>query len=360
MLDPYLVKILYLSQIKYIKNQRVIELSYNYSLDYLIENYSLLLTDIELQYFIKDKPNLDFVKDLELFLKKNRGVKVLNYFSDSYPKQLKEIPDPPLYLFVEGEIRESDRFSLAVVGSRKISNHGRYVTEKLTKDLCEAGFVIVSGMAYGADFVAQNYCVENGFRTIGVLGCGIDMNSNLPNIKLRKKILANDGAIISPYMPGTIAVPYNFPKRNRIISGLSLGVLVTEAREKSGSLITAKFALEQNREVFAVPNIAFSSSVAGTNQIIRDNYGKIVTSIDDILSEFPYLNFEKSKSEKSEKSLTKDQEKIYKLLKNDNLSPDQIKEQLNLSLSDILSILFDMELEGIVYKNGTLYSLKPV
>lgn len=206
----------------------------------------------------------------------------------NYPKLLREIANPPAVLYIKTLKSLEEIFTrpaVAVVGTRNISSYGRIVTQKITKDLVKHGITIVSGLAKGVDVCAHITALENNGLTIAVLGSGIDSIYPAEHLRIANQIVEN-GALISEFPLGTRASPGNFPIRNRIISGLSLGVVITEAAEKSGTMITASFAADQGREVFAVPGPITSPYSAGTSALIRKG-AKIVTNINDILEELP-------------------------------------------------------------------------
>jgi DNA processing protein len=201
-----------------------------------------------------------------------------------YPERLKQIPDPPRLLYCRGNIGILHSSSFAVVGSRRITPYGKEITAKIVRDLA-GHFIITSGLAMGVDAAAHTATLDAQGKTIAVLGSGIDDITPSSNKSLGERILNEDGLIISEYPPGSIAYPSNFPARNRIVSGLSLGVLVVEADEKSGALITARCALEQNRDVFAIPGSIFSPRSAGPNRLLQQG-AKVVLSANDILQEY--------------------------------------------------------------------------
>jgi DNA processing protein len=198
-----------------------------------------------------------------------------------YPVLLRQIPQPPPLLYVRGTLNPTDEWALAVVGTRSPTSYGKEATRRLVGDLASAGITIVSGLALGVDAVAHTATLEAGGRTIAVLGCGVDYLYPERNRPLAEEIMSN-GALISEYPLGTLPTPANFPPRNRLISGMSCGTLVVEAGERSGALITVSFALEQGRDVFAVPGNIFSRTSAGTNRLIRDGAG-LVSDAKDIL-----------------------------------------------------------------------------
>ena len=211
----------------------------------------------------------------------------IHFEDENYPRLLKEIYDPPQQLYCLGESKAREKFPLAVVGTRKISFYGRKTTEYLVNGLCQAGLTIVSGLALGVDGLAHQIALENGTKTIAVLGSGLDTVYPPAHKKLAKRIVDSGGALVSEYPPKTQPSKMTFPARNRIVAGISLGVLVIEAPMKSGALITARFALEQGREVFAVPGSIYSENSQGCNLLIKTG-AKPVTKVEDILETFNY------------------------------------------------------------------------
>ena len=212
-------------------------------------------------------------------------IKEINFSSDKYPKQLREIYNPPKRIYAIGNIEILNKVGIAIVGSRKATEYGKKVAFRLSKDLSERDIVIISGLAKGIDSHAHigSLNVQNG-KTIAVLGSGIKVIYPKENIELARQIVRKGGCIISEYPPDDTPNKSNFPERNRIISGLSKGVVIVEASEKSGALITADFALEQGREVFAVPGNIYSKTSVGTNKLIQQG-AKLVMCVEDILSE---------------------------------------------------------------------------
>ncbi|MDO8687563.1 MAG: DNA-processing protein DprA, partial [Dehalococcoidales bacterium] len=209
------------------------------------------------------------------------GVKVLTYHDPDYPSRLKEIYDHPPVLYLRGSLLPEDEWCLSVVGTRRATVYGRQVTEEIVTDLARNKITIVSGLAKGIDTVAHHSALEAGGRTLAVFGCGLDTVYPSENAELARRIM-QQGAIISEYPLGTKPKPEHFPRRNRIMSGLSLGVLVIEAGDTSGAMITAHLALEQNREVFAIPGSILSPASQGTNHLIQEG-AKLVTDYTDIL-----------------------------------------------------------------------------
>jgi len=223
--------------------------------------------------------------DGELALLERGGLNLLSFEDPGYPENLREIPDPPPVLFVRGCILPEDRSAVAVIGSRKASAYGVAVCRRLVQELVCRGFSIVSGMAKGVDAAAHWAALEGQGRTIAVLGTGVDVIYPKGNKPVFERIL-EQGALVSEFLPGTQPFAKNFPRRNRIISGMALGVLVVEAAERSGTMITVRTALEQGREVFAVPGDVRSPVSRGTHRLIKEG-AKLVEGIEDILEEFP-------------------------------------------------------------------------
>ncbi len=212
------------------------------------------------------------------------GIGWLTIFDENYPRLLKEIYDPPVVLYVRGQTLPEDEKAVAVVGTRKITGYGQLVTEKLTRGLSEAGVTVVSGLARGVDSEAHRVALEAGGRTLAVLGGGLKKIFPPENLALAHRIADGGGALISEFAPDEPSLPGNFPARNRIISGLSQAVLVTEAAEDSGSLITAKDALEQGREVFAVPGPITSEVSFGPSMLIKQG-ARLVTDAGEIFED---------------------------------------------------------------------------
>jgi len=218
---------------------------------------------------------------------KEQGIKIVTINDLNYPEYLKTIPDPPIALYIKGEITEKDRLAIAIVGSRVFTEYGKKACEMFTEGLVGLGFTIVSGMAKGIDTIAHRSCLSKNGRTIAVLGSGLDVIYPKENKGIFDEICKN-GACVSEFPLGTLPEKDNFPRRNRIISGLSLGCVVVEAKERSGALITARLALEQGREVFAVPGEITKETSKGTNRLIKDGC-KMVCDVMDIVEELRHI-----------------------------------------------------------------------
>lgn len=265
---------------------------------------------------------------------------------------LKEIHNPPKELYIKGEITNQDKVAVAVVGTRKYSQYGKQACLDIAGKLAKLGITIVSGLAKGIDTFAHQAALENNGRTIAVLGSGMDRKSFAPscNYELGEEI-AKNGAVITEYPEGTPGAIYTFPERNRIVSGLSLGVVVIEAPEESGALITASLALEQNREVFAVPGPIYEKNSQGTNQLIKMG-AKLVTNIEDILEELNLSHLLETTEKKSIKPENKEEEIILSFLSLKPIHIDEIIKLSKLPVSVVNSTLTILELRDAVRNLG--------
>jgi DNA processing protein len=280
------------------------------------------------------------------------AIKIVPFIDPIYPARLRLIADPPPFLYIKGEIRDRDERAIAVVGSRSASDYGRRVARDLCQGLASLGFTVVSGMARGIDGAAHEAALNAGGRTIAVLGSGVDRAYPPEHDKLYQRI-SESGAVISEFPLGTGPVAYNFPVRNRLISGLSLGVVVVEATEKSGSLITASLALEQGREVFAVPGQAGASRSRGTHQLIRQG-ARLVETVNDIVEEVaPQLsalaqNAENASRRALPSHLGDEFQNIFSLFQERSLQIDEVIESSGCSPSRVSEILLELELLGYI------------
>ncbi|MCX5857259.1 MAG: DNA-processing protein DprA [Deltaproteobacteria bacterium] len=310
----------------------------------------------------------------ELDCAKRTGVSIVTSQDSLYPPHLACIYDPPAYLYVKGCMKEDD-VNVAFVGSRAASTHGLFTTERLCRELALQGVTIVSGMARGIDSAAHRGALTGRGRTIAVLGCGLDIVYPPENEKLLSQIVAN-GAVISEFPFGTRPNAPNFPARNRIISGISLGVVVVEAGEKSGSLITARIALEQGREVFAVPGSIDASGSRGTNKLIKQG-AKLIENIDDILEEIlpqarripvsvkaepsgdNAVNRREKREPAPDKALTENEKAIWQSLSQKPVHIDEIIASTGRMAPEVLSGLLNLELKGVIeQKPGKMYVRK--
>lgn len=299
----------------------------------------------------------------ELTLARKLGVTVITLEDKDYPKNLKEIYDPPLCLYVKGTLSSADTLALAIVGSRRASFYGLSCAEKFSYDLAQYGITVVSGLARGVDTHAHAGALEAKGRTLAVLGSGINSVYPPENTKLAEKIAAN-GAVISEFPLNTEPLARNFPRRNRVISGLSLGTIVVEAARNSGALITADFALEQGREVFAIPGKVDSATSVGTNRLIQQG-AKLIESVEDVLDELKTklkeciilqkeskaaqaIAISKEKDDTMALALSEDERAVYGLINDTPRYADEIIEQASLSSSRGMAVLLKLEMEHVV------------
>lgn len=278
------------------------------------------------------------------------GIRPICRDDTAYPSQLRSLVNGPPLLYVRGTLAEQDRWSLAVVGTRNASAYGRDVTRRLVTDLAQAGITIVSGLALGIDAVAHEAALEAGGRTLAVLGSGVDKLYPLTNARLGEAII-RQGAVLSEYAVGTAPTAANFPPRNRIISGLSLGVLVVEAAERSGALITVDFALEQGRDVFAVPGSIFSPRSVGCHRLLRDG-ATIVTGAEDVLEALNLQDAVEQQAVAAAVPETAEEVALLRLIEAEPRHIDAISRESALSLPVVSATLAMLELKGLVKQVG--------
>jgi len=291
-----------------------------------------------------EKLNFDWQKISDLISKYE--IKFITILDDEYPNLLKNIYDPPLFLFYRGIWKkELFRRCLAIVGTRKASTYGKIMTKNIGSDLARTGFTLVSGLAYGIDTLAHFSAVENNSPTIAVMGTGCDQIYPGRNKELANKILEN-GLLISEYLPGSKPEKWNFPNRNRIISGLSLGTFVIEGSKKSGALLTSKFALEQNRDVFALPGDINREEAKGPNYLIKLG-AKIVTCSQDILEEYDLIPVTQ---DKVFPDLIGKEEFLYNLILDNKpeIHFDTLFLKSKLSIGEFSTILLSLELKSVI------------
>lgn len=279
------------------------------------------------------------------------GVQLLTWDSPQYPRYLLELPQPPPVLYVRGELLETDRWAVGIVGTRRLTRYGRQVTHNLVSGLVANGVTIVSGLARGIDAVAHKTAVELGGRTIAVLGSGLDHIYPPEHRSLADKITAGYGAIVTEYALGVQPEAKNFPPRNRVISGLSLGVVVVEAGERSGALITTKFALEQDREVFAVPGNINSPASKGCNRLLQQG-AKLVSSVDDILEELNLVLAHEQTAVQLALPESAEEAALINYLTRQPVHIDELSRASGLPPALVGSTLTLMELKGLVQQVG--------
>ncbi len=312
---------------------------------YFLENNAIskeFFSDIDLKF-----------AEAEIKKAKSLDVKIVTMEDKDYPFLLKEISDPPLVLYVKGDLSSSGKYLISIVGSRKCTKYGQTVAQKFAASFARFGIIVVSGLALGIDSAAHSGAITAGGKTFAVIGSGLDRIYPASNKFLAEKIYSDYGAVISEFPFGTEPKPFNFPFRNRIISGLSYATIVVEAAKKSGSLITARLAAEQGRDVFAVPGNITSKMSEGTNMLIKD--GAIpITEPNDVLtyvSVFKGLFVEEAKSKK----FSADEEKVISVLDNSMETLMGISEKTGISEQKLISLLTYMEVKGLIKRNGGRY-----
>lgn len=310
----------------------------------------------------KSFTEFDDWKGVDKILKKTEksGAKLVSIDDDTYPAMLRHIYDPPLILWVKGypEVLKMD--GVAIIGTRRASKYGLKQAEKWASKLVEAGLCINSGLAYGVDAEAHKSALNAGGKTVAVLGSGIDVIYPAKNSNLAKRIIESGSAIISEFPPGTPPDAGNFPERNRIVSGMSHGALVVESGVKGGSMITARCALDQNREVFVIPHQLDYGRGEGCNYLIRTGQGKLVQTLPDILDELSVTSGEFSESGPVEKKwklleLSNEAEEVCVLLEERALHIDQISEQTGKPTFKLHAILLDLEMKGAIRQRAGKY-----
>jgi len=287
----------------------------------------------------------------DLSLMEELGVAVLPFTSPGYPQSIKEIFDPPIVLYVKGELRESDKLSIAIVGSRRATVYGLSIAERISRDLANRGLTVVSGGARGIDTAAHKGALTAGGRTISFLGCGVDVSYPAENKKLFQAVSEN-GAVVSEFPFGSEPEPWRFPPRNRLISGMSMGVLVCQSPEASGALITASYAAEQGKDVYAVPGNVDDERNRGCHALIKDG-AKLVECAEDILEE---LGIAKSGDDSGQvqlalpiESLKNEQERVIaSLLSLEPMQVDEIIEKSGFPAPMVSGTLTILEMKNIV------------
>src|SRR5436309_9979032 len=283
-----------------------------------------------------------------------KGVATLDLADEHYPAWLRTIPDPPPVLYCDGSMEPGDRQAVAIVGSRQAPPYRLRATDALARELSALGFTIVSGFARGIDAAAHRAALASGGRTVAVLGCGLDVDYPSGHASLRTEI-AGSGAVLTEFAPGTAPFATNFPRRNRIISGLALGVVVVEAAEDSGSLITARLALEQGREVFAVPGPIDAPTSRGPHGLLKQG-AKLVETVDDIVEELlPQLDrpLQTLKTEPiaalpEHVELSPSERTVLDVMSREPLHLDDLTERSRLTTPAVAAILLGLELKALV------------
>lgn len=362
-------KILYILVEKKVKPARFIEIyrknygDINKTLDYFYKYKSL-----KLEYKTNGEDHIDFnhsnscyQKMVDFILKNEVGL--LDIGENSYPDILRQIYLPPPLLFFRGNKIKKAQFSIAIVGSRKCTAYGREVAGYISRNLSRIGITVVSGLAVGIDSYAHKAALEGKGGSIGVLGCGIDIIYPPENKYLYEEMLSN-GSIITEFLPETPPLKNNFPVRNRIISGLCGGVVVIEAGEKSGAIITCEMALQQNREVFAIPGNVFNPMSRGCHKLIKSG-AKLVESIDDILEEFSQYsggilklcgnsdyNNNQQANDKQGANLDNNELKVYEFIGYNPKSVEEIVKYSKIEVKEVLRVLTSLEIKQLIKENS--------
>jgi DNA processing protein len=278
------------------------------------------------------------------------GVKLLTWGDEGYPRHLKEIDQPPPVLYTRGSLLPEDEWAVAIVGTRRVTAYGRQVAEEVATTLAHSGVTIVSGLARGVDSIAHQAAVNAGGRTLAILGNGVDLVYPPENRRLASQIMEN-GALVSDYALGTPPDGINFPPRNRIISGLSLAVIIIEAGMTSGALITASFAAEQGRDVFAVPGNINAPQSQGTNRLIRDGAQPLLNP-QDVLEALNLTMVTEHRAIRVALPSDPVESRLYKLLSQEPMHVDEIRAQTNMPIEAVSATLAMMELKGMVRQVG--------
>jgi len=280
----------------------------------------------------------------------SQGIKILTWQDESYPGRLKEIDQPPPVLYIRGEYLQDDLFAVAIVGTRRVTAYGRQITEEISSFLAANGITVISGLARGVDAIAHQNTLKAGGRTIGVLGSGVDKIYPPEHRGLAEQMMER-GAVISDYALGTPPDASNFPPRNRIISGLSLAVVVIEAGETSGALITAEFAAEQGREVFAVPGSILAPQSKGTNKLIQRGALPLLT-MNDLMQALDLTRVGEHQAARRAIPADETEARLMNVLGSEPLHVDEIRNQADLPIEKVSATLALMELKGMVRQVG--------
>lgn len=318
------------------------ELWYNFD----DEKHNLYMLRPEIVHMLAEtKDNFEYFLIKKL---KEGNIKITTFYDEDYPKKLRNIEYAPCILYYKGHLNCTDLLSIAIVGSRKATGYGIWAAEKFSRELSELGLVIVSGLASGIDTAAHKAAIKAGGKTIGVIGCGIDIVYPKNNERLYEEIAEKGGCVLTEFTFGMAPMPPNFPIRNRIISGLSDGVLIAEAQEKSGTLITAGHAANQGKEIFSVPGNINSLYSRGTNALIRDG-AKIVTSVEDIVEEIPELKAAYSNNrQKNSCSFNEKELKIMDCLKAGEKTISEISWETGLEAGELMGLLTILEMKKYI------------
>lgn len=314
----------------------------------------LNLKMIERLVSVREKVDLSLIWDQI----HSKGIRVLTWMDELYPQRLKEIEQPPPVLYMRGELSQEDTWAVAIVGTRRVTPYGRQVTEEIASFLAANGVTIISGLARGVDAIAHNAALRAGGRTLAVLGSGVDKIYPPENRAMADQIMQH-GAVLSDYVPGTPPESTNFPPRNRIISGLSMAVVVIEAGETSGALITAEFAAEQGREVFAVPGNILAPQSKGTNKLIQRGAHPLL-SASDIMEALNLTRVGHHKAARKALPVDEVESKLYEAIGEEPIHVDEIRNLTGLPVEKVSATLVMMELKGMVRQVGNMHYVREV
>ncbi len=334
------------------KQEEILETVKPISLDKVLENMDGILSTEEVVKLAEGFDEKELVSSIENM--KNNGIQILTYESEDYPENLIDLPDRPLLLYAKGDLSLLKEECFSIVGTRMPSSYGKIVTERFAKELAESGFVIVSGLCYGVDQISHRATLDAGGKTIAVVASGFGKVYPQANFALSQEI-AEKGLLLSEYPPSFSAKKYTFPRRNRIIAGLSKGVLITEAAFKSGTTHTKEFALEYGRDVFAVPGNITSEKSQLTNHIIKTAQGECVLEPKDILE---FYGMQSKAKEKKVETLSFDEKTIVDLLEGEPRDFDFLAKKSNIPVNILNSCLTTLEIRGLIRKlPAQMYSL---
>jgi len=336
------------------KQEQILEMIDDYSVSSLLRNNDVvrLLNTDEFHKMVEQFDQRAF--DSAVSNMENSGIKIVTIFSDEYPAALIDLPERPTVLYAKGDLTLLDEKCIAIVGTRTPTNYGKLTTEKFAKELSQCGFVIVSGLCYGVDEIAHKATLQAGGKTIAVVGSGFNNIYPAINTGLANEI-AEKGLILSEYPPSFRAKRYTFPLRNRIVAGLSNGVLITEAGIKSGTLHTKEYALEYGKDIFAIPGNIGSSQSDLPNSLIRSGQAECALSPEDIIS---FYGMKKQAREKKMVTLNFEEQIIVDLLKNSERDFDYLAENSKIPVNILNSCLTTLEIRGLIRKlPGKFYAL---
>lgn len=301
-----------------------------------------------IERLVQARQSVDLLKVWEKITE--QGIRIVTWLDENYPSRLKEIDQPPPVLYLRGDYLPDDQFAVAIVGTRRVTPYGRQVADELASFLAANGITVISGLARGVDAIAHSAAVRAGGRTLAVLGSGVDRIYPPEHRALAEQICAH-GALVSDYAPGTPPDAVNFPPRNRIISGLSMAVVVVEAGETSGALITAEFAAEQGREVFAVPGNIFAPQSKGTNKLIQQGAQPLL-SVQDLMQALDLNRLSEQKVARRLLPADETEARLLNVLSNEPLHVDEIRQRAGMPIEQVSATLVMMELKGLVRQVG--------